>query len=154
MTAHRPDDGELLEAVARVWRMADPPPPDLAEGVLARLAADDLELELLTLVESEDLAGIRSEAIDESGTWSLEYAGPDFRLHLRRTRLEDGMRLDGWVVPQQALTVELKPDRGAAQRTEADEHGRFAFDDVGQGQHRLSLRADSGRPLLTPPFWI
>jgi hypothetical protein len=45
MNESRPqiDDDALLEAVARLWRQLDPPPEDLAHGVLARIAAEDLE---------------------------------------------------------------------------------------------------------------
>ena len=58
--APRSDD-ELLEQVARLWQTLDPPSADLADGVLARLAAQDLEYELLTLVEGDEaLAGVRS----------------------------------------------------------------------------------------------
>ena len=53
---------QLMEAIRDLWEMADPPPPDLADGVLAALAAADLELEyeLMTLIEASDLpAGVR-----------------------------------------------------------------------------------------------
>jgi hypothetical protein len=78
--APRSDD-ELLDIVAKTWEQLDPPPADLADGVLARLAAQDLEYELLTLVEGDEaLTGVRSTATvtrapDETGTWSLEYLG-------------------------------------------------------------------------------
>ena len=75
-----PDDMTLLAAVSRLWQQVDPPPGDLADGVLARIAAEDLEFDLLTLVESSDaLAGVRSAAepsTDEEsepsapGSWS------------------------------------------------------------------------------------
>ena len=99
--APRSDD-ELLDAVAKLWERLDPPPDDLADGVLARLAAQDLEYELLTLVESDEaLAGVRSatmlRAPDETGTWSLEYLGPGFRVQLRISRRGRQARLDGWV---------------------------------------------------------
>ena len=56
-------DDELLESIALLYAAVDPAPGDLAEGVLARLAVDDLETEyeLLTLVERVDLtAGTRA----------------------------------------------------------------------------------------------
>ena len=110
------DDDALLEAVARLWRQLDPPPADLAHGVLARIAAEDLELELLTLVESSDdaLAGVRSsdtvEDADELTSTSLEYVGPDLRVYVHLSQFDDGTRLDGWVVPAR------RPDRDAARR--------------------------------------
>ncbi len=104
-------------------RRLDPPPDDLADGVLARLAAEDLDYELLTLVESDEaLAGVRSVATllrapDETGTWSLEYLGPGFRVQLRVSRRGRQARLDGWVSPPQPMTVMLssvlRKSRGA-----------------------------------------
>ena len=78
-----PDDVTLLAAIARLWQQVDPPPADLADGVLARIAAEDLEFDLLTLVESERRAGRRTLCAPRrtttsarTGAWSLEYAGP------------------------------------------------------------------------------
>jgi hypothetical protein len=161
---HLPEDAALLARVARVWELADPPPADLAAGVLARLAAEDLEFDLLTLVDSDDLAGVRHAAPerDETGSWSLEYAGPDFRAYVRATRIEDRTRLDGWVVPARAMTVQLRTEgREAPLEAALDEFGRFEFSHTDPGLHRLSfLDIDpspgqpAGRPRITPPFWI
>jgi hypothetical protein len=161
-----PDDATLLAAVARVWQQVDPPPADLAEGVLARLAAEDLEFDLLVLVESEDaLAGVRSapeaDSVvpqDEAGAWSLEYAGADFNVYLRLTRIEDRTRLDGWVVPARPLTVRLlTEDQSVRQETPIDEFGRFELADAPSGLARLSFIDETpaaDRPRITPPFWI
>jgi hypothetical protein len=163
----RPDDARLtddrlLAATARVWGLMDPPPADLADGVLARIAAEDLEFDLLTLVDSEDLADVRhapdqlSDEQEEAGSWSLEYRGPDLQAYLRVTRVEDHTRLDGWVVPARAMAVELRPENGPPQRVALDEFGRFAFAETAPGAHRLGfLEEKSGARLrITPPFWI
>ena len=161
-----PDDAALLAAVGRLWQRVDPPPADLADGVLARIAAEDLEFDLLTLVESQDaLAGVRSapeaDAVterDETGSWSLEYAGADFRVYLRLNRIEDRTRLDGWVVPARALTVRLlAEDHAVPQEIPVDEFGRFEFDDAPSGLARLlflDVPPTADRPRITPPFWI
>jgi hypothetical protein len=157
------DDAELLEAVAGLWRQLDPPPLDLAHGVLARLAAEDLELELLTLVESTDaLAGVRSadtvEDSEELTSTSLEYAGPDLRIYLRLSRFDDGTRLDGWVVPARPMTVTLRTEQGGRElRTTVDENGRFEFTRAAPGAVRLMFAGDAptnARPLATPPFHL
>lgn len=162
----RPDDATLLAAVRRVWQQVDPPPADLADGVLARIAAEDLEFDLLTLVESENaLAGVRSAAesgedpaSEETGSWSLEYAHPDFRVYLRLDRIEGRTRLDGWVVPALPLTVRLlAEDQDLPWETSADEHGRFEFAAAPAGLARLLFLDDqpaAQRPRITPPFWI
>jgi hypothetical protein len=160
-----PDDGALLAAIGRLWQQVDPPPDDLADGVLARIAAEDLEFDLLVLVESEDaLAGVRSapetsdEAADDTGSWSLEYAGSDFNVYLRLSRIEDRTRLDGWVVPARPLTVRvLAEDRSVVQETPVDEFGRFEFAATPSGLARLTFIDETpaaDRPRITPPFWI
>lgn len=161
--SHQLDDDVLLEAISRLWRQLDPPPADLAHGVLARLAAEDLELELLTLVESSDaLAGVRSadtvEDADELTSTFLEYVGPDLRVYVHLSAFDDGTRLDGWVVPASRLTVTLRDDQGAAlQQTSVDQHGRFAFTRAASGVVRLTFDAEpptTTRPRATPPFHV
>jgi len=159
--APRPDE-ELLDQVARLWEQLDPPPDDLADGVLARLAVQDLEYELLTLVEGTDaLAGVRSatmlRAPDETGTWSLEYLGPGFRVQLRVSRRQRQARVDGWVSPPQPMTVMLSSvlRKGTVLEAQVSDSGRFEFPVAPSGACRLTFVTDSpGRPQATPPFWI
>jgi hypothetical protein len=156
-----PDDATLLTAIARVWELADPPPADLADGVLAAIAAEDLEYELLTLVETNGaLSGVRHAAPEEgsdAGAWMLEYEGPDVRVYVRLTTIEDRKRLDGWVVPVKPLTVELRADgESEPQVCEVDEFGRFEFPSTQPGLSRLTFvdNARGAKPRVTPPFWI
>ena len=127
----QPDDHTLLTAVAELWQLVDPPPVDLADGVLARIAAEDLEFDLLTLVSTDGaLAGVRHSAPEESdaGAWMLEYEGPDLRVYVRISRIEDRTRVDGWVVPVRSLVVQLRTDgQDEPVQTEIDEFGRFEF---------------------------
>jgi len=159
--ASRSDD-ELLEEVAKLWQRLDPPPDDLADGVLARLAAQDLEYELLTLVESDEaLAGVRTatmlRAPDETGTWSLEYLGAGFRVQLRISRRGRQARLDGWVSPPQPMTVMLSSvlRKGGVLEALVSDSGRFEFPVAPAGACRMTFVTESGgRPQATPPFWI
>ncbi len=161
-----PDDATLLAAVARLWQQADPPPVDLAAGVLARIAAEDLEFDLLTLVDSSGaLAGVRSAAeaapetgSEESGSWQLEYAGTDFTIYLRMTRIEHRTRVDGWVVPARRLTVRLLT-QGSEEplQTLVEDFGRFEFAEAPSGLARIVVLDETNeadRPRITPPFWI
>ena len=155
-------DDELLDAVAKLWERLDPPPADLADGVLARLAVQDLEYELLTLVDGTDaLAGVRSatmmRAPDETGTWSLEYLGPGFRVQLRISRRGRQARLDGWVSPPQPMTVMLSSvlRKGGVLEAQVSDSGRFEFPVAPAGACRMTFVTESGgRPQATPPFWI
>jgi hypothetical protein len=158
----QPDDATLLTAVAHVWQQMDPPPVDLAEGVLAAIAAEDLEFDLLTLVSSDGaLAGVRHaspEGRDDAGAWMLEYEGQDVRIYVRLTTIEDRRRLDGWVVPVRPLSVELRSEgHDEPLVTEVDEFGRFEFATASPGLSRLTFldpAGDTARPRITPPFWI
>lgn len=151
-----PTDEQLLAAVARLWAAVDPPPADLASGVLARLAAEDLDVELLTLVETDALAGVRrgGDEPGEEGSWTLEYAGPDVRVYLRLVRIEDRTRLDGWLVPGAGADARLEVEGAESVALRADEHGRLELAAAPHGAARLVLLGEDGRTRATPTFWI
>jgi hypothetical protein len=162
-------DEALMLEIRRLWELLDPPPGDLADGVLATLAAIDLEFEfeLLTLVGSHDsLAGTRSltSQTAEVGQWSLEFAGPDFRVLLRVGTANDRRRIDGWVLPRLPMRIQVASASArhpAYAGVELDPHGRFEITDVSPGLSRLWFLPEPGEPngdirlpVATPPFWI
>ena len=167
-----PSDDLLMLEIRRLWETLDPPPGDLADGVLATLAAIDLEFEfeLLTLVESHDaLAGARSltSQMAEVGQWSLEFAGPDFRVLLRISTVNDRRRVDGWVLPRLPMRIQVasaSAGHPSYDGVEVDAHGRFELTNVSPGLSRLWFlpqssdqpggSTDSRLPVATPPFWI
>jgi hypothetical protein len=163
-----PDDA-LLQAVAGLYAELDPAPEDLADGVLARLAVQDLEteFELFTLVQAVDTtAGTRQDDPPETNaSVALEFAGSTYRVLVRISDTDDGgRRLDGWVVPMLPMRVFLGPEGDALAHTRqsayADREGRFEFPAPMRGQVRLWLLPQSGRdaeaapPFVTPPFLI
>lgn len=161
--SRQPSDDQLLTAVDRLWQQLDPPPADLVDGVLARLAAEELDYELLTLVEGAEPAGVRSVSAeprpDEHGTWSLEYSGPGFRVFVRVSRSGEVARVDGWVVPARPLTVRISTESPyrILQQAAVDEHGRFELVGAPTGLCRLVFLEEprtGERPQATPPFWI
>jgi hypothetical protein len=163
-------DEQLLDAIAVLYAALDPVPADLADGVLARLAVEDLETEyeLLTLVERVDHAsGTRGvtevAAPGDDTTVALEFAGTSYRVLVRISAVDGRRRLDGWVVPAVPLRVSLGPesDPSARQTVESDADGRFEFPDPRAGQVRLWLtpQATDGSglplaPLVTPSFLL
>jgi hypothetical protein len=176
-----PSDEELLDAVRELFDRVDPPPDDLAEGVLARIGVEDLELEyeLLSLVDTSGLAGTVRASTDATGATTdesvtLEFAGGSFRVLLRidtverpSTADEGDRRVDGWVVPAVPMRVSLvaDPEDGSApgpeRRTTPDENGRFELTEVPRGRYRVWLHpepAPDGRatlhPFATLPFLI
>jgi hypothetical protein len=172
----RPTDDQLLDAVAQLWQELDPAPTDLADGVLARLAVQDLEreYELLTLVDRVDhAAGTRSGAdvlASDGATVALEFAGTSYRVLVRICTTDGRRRLDGWVVPAVPLRAYLGPQGDTLahtlahtmQSTDSDAAGRFEFPDPLTGQVRLWLLPQAGpgehgappAPFVTPPFLL
>ena len=162
------DDALMLE-IRRLWEILDPPPGDLADGVLATLAAIDLEFEfeLMTLVDTHDaLAGARSSVAQQAeiGQWSLEFAAPDFRVLLRISTANDRRRIDGWVLPRLPMRIQVasaSAGHPAYDGVEVDAHGRFELTNVSPGLSRLWFLPEPGDtdsssrlPVATPPFWI
>ena len=156
-------DDELLSRMAGLYAALDPAPADLADGVLARLAVQDLEVEweLLTLVERVDTrVGTRAAEPETSETVALEFAGKTYRVLVRVSNAADGTRrLDGWVVPALPMRVFLGPEGDALAHTRqsayADRDGRFEFPVAPAGACRMTFVTESGgRPQATPPFWI
>ena len=161
-------DEELLTAVASAYAERDPAPVDLADGVLARLAVQDLEteFELFTLVQAVDThAGTRQDDGPEtSAAVALEFAGSTYRVLVRISDTDDGgRRLDGWVVPALPMRAFLGPQGDALAHTRqsayADREGRFEFPAPMRGEVRLWLLPQTGRegaapPFVTPPFLV
>ncbi len=163
-------DEQLLDAIAVLYAALDPVPADLADGVLARLAVEDLETdyELLTLVESVDHAsGTRGPggvaAPGDDTIVALEFAGTSHRVLVRISTVDDHRRLDGWVVPAVPLLVSLGRDNEPLDRqsVESDADGRFELADPMTGQVRLWLTPQatdqSGLPIapfVTPVFLL
>lgn len=162
-------DDELLQSVADLYAVLDPAPGDLADGVLARLAVQDLEaeFELFTLVQPVDtLVGTRADdRAETSDTVALEFAGSTYRVLVRVSDTDDGRRLDGWVVPALPMRVFLGPQGDALAHTRqsayADRDGRFEFPASMTGEVRLWLLPQAPRsgedavpPFVTPPFLV
>jgi hypothetical protein len=164
-------DEDLLEAVALLYDAIDPAPDDLADGVRARLAVEDLEseYELLTLVERIDLtAGTRATGdtarADDEATVAMEFAGASYRVLVRISTAGGRRRVDGWVVPPADVHVLIgPPGEGLAhlrQGTDVDAGGRFEFAAPMTGEVRLWLvprvsgSAETPPPFVTPPFLV
>lgn len=152
------DDDALLDLIAEVSALTDPPPPDLAAGVISRLAAESLDFELLQLTESSaELSGVRSSETltrSDQGSWTMSYRGDGVEIHLRVSRDEVGARLDGWLQPPQQAVVKVLTAAGT-QDLPVDELGRFEWVEARRGPCQLMIeRPTPGGAVITPPLWI
>lgn len=141
---------DLLAAVREVYNEADPVPGDLVARMQAALAVLDLDEELLLLVESE-LVGVRG-----ASSYTLRFASDEVDVLLRIAVEGDRSRVDGWVVPAEAMTVRVVPENGPSQATVLSDTGRFELTDLPLGLHRIRLEPHTaGRAsFATPTFEI
>ena len=132
-----PDDDQLLDAIADLYAELDPAPDDLAEGVLARLAVEDLETEyeLLTLVERvDDASGTRDRrgaAPATHASVALEFAGSSYRVLVRISTVDGAP-------PTRRLGRSRRAAAGLPRPARAT------------GQARQSATSDARRPLRVP----
>ena len=128
-------DEQLLDAIAVLYAELDPAPADLADGVLARLAVEDLEseYELLTLVDRVDDAagtrGARRRATEDDGDGRpgvRRYVVPRAGAHQHRRRPAPARRL-GRPGGADAGVPRPRGRRAADARQSADAEARRAL---------------------------
>ena len=120
----------------------------------AAIAASDLDLELMVLVErSTELVGARG-----STAYTLRFVHGDTDLLLRVAVDGGRSRVDGWIVPPEPMTVRALAGRRARQRTTPWSATRAASSSptCRVGLLRLRLEPhDTARPAFaTPTFEI
>jgi len=145
----------LLGIVRDAFERHDPVPEHLVASMqaAAAVAASDLDLELMELVErSTELAGARG-----SSSYTLRFVHGDTDLLLRVAVDNGRSRVDGWIVPPEPMTIRALPgeDPGTHEAVVSDS-GRFALTDLPVGVLRLRLEPhDTARPAFaTPAFEI
>ncbi len=146
------DDQAVLDRVAEIHTLLDPPPADLDERVRFTIALDDVDAELARLA-GEELVGSGARASERTRTITFE---ADSRtIMIMMTDRPDGqVRLDGWLAPAAAMRVELRLPEPASSRTvTADETGRFTIDGVARGLAQLLVfpaEGDAAPRVVTP----
>jgi hypothetical protein len=146
---------DLLGVVRDVWERWDPVPEHLVAAMqaAAALAASDLDVELMELVErSTELVGARG-----STAYTLRFVHGDTDLLLRVAVDGDRSRVDGWVVPPEPMTVRALPgEQPSPYDAVVSESGRFELTGLPLGLLRLRLEPhDVTRPAFaTPTFEI
>lgn len=139
-----PDD-VLMDELQAMWQRTDPMPEDLPDRIIAAMAMDDLDFELLSLTSAET-AGVRGGEAQV-----LECSTDDLTLMVRISEEPDGTRrLDGW--SEGVREVELLTESGT-RVTGVSETGRFEFDDLPTGPVRLRLRGND-KGFETPEFEV
>ena len=148
------DDQVILDRLAAVHAMLDPPPADLDARVSFAIALDDLDAEVAR--QHEELAtgvGARSSERTHTITFDADSRAVMITIVGRPDSL---VRIDGWLAPVGALRVELRLPEPAVSRTEtADPAGRFSFDGVPHGLAQLLVHPpEGGVRVVTPAFTV
>jgi hypothetical protein len=145
----------LLDIVRGMYERHDPVPEHLVAAMqaAAAMAASDLDLELMTLVEhSTELVGARG-----STSYTLRFVHGDTDLLLRIAVDNGRSRVDGWIVPAEPMTIRALPGEDPiTHEAVVSDSGRFALTDLPVGLMRLRLEPhDGARPAFaTPTFEI
>ena len=152
MTDNRhPSEDQLLDELRAALGAADPVPDDVLAAAKASFTWRTIDAELATLTfdsATDELVGVRGEGSDRHVT----FAAPDLEVEVMVYGTVD-RRLTGQLVPPQAAVVELLSDQGV-ERTEADEHGAFAFDAVPPGAVSLRLIVADGERTVTTEWLV
>ncbi len=139
------DDADiaLLGDIRALHQAADPMPADLPDRIRFSLAVRDLEFELARLSAEDDELMLAARGAEQSRT--ITFDSDSLTIMIRVDANSDGTaRMDGWLAPPHARTVELQTTAGKL-TVVADDRGRFVFSRVAHGSAQLVVRAGSGQ---------
>lgn len=129
-------DADLLDLLQSMWEQSDPVPSGLVERVTFAIGLDSLEFELMRLTE-EVLVPAGARGAEQVRT--ITFGGESITVMVTVSQEGHGQfRLDGWLAPAAALSVELRRADGSVTTT-SDDGGRFVFEDVSGGLAQLVL---------------
>ena len=148
------DDQVILDRLAAVHAMLDPPPAGLDARVSFAIALDDLDAEVARQHE-ELAAGVGARSSERTHTITFDADSRAVMITIVG-RPDSLVRIDGWLAPAAALRVELRLPEPAVSRTEtADPAGRFSFDGVPHGLAQLLVHPpEGGVRVVTPAFTV
>jgi hypothetical protein len=148
-------DLALLDRLAAEYAQTDPVPDGLVERVQFAMTLDALHAEIAQLTRMDDLVGARAEAASEAQTVTFTSSSTSTMITVTPTGA-DRARIDGWATDAAGIAVELRTVDGSL-HTQADEDGRFVFEDVPRGMVQFVLRHPEDTalpPVVTPALEI
>ena len=149
------EDQAILDRLAALDTLLDPPPADLDELVSFAIALDSLDAELARRTEQIIVgSGARSERAQ-----TITFDADSRAVMITIVDQADSLvRVDGWLAPAAAMRVELRLPEPAPSRTvTADAAGRFVFDGVPHGIAQLLVHpteGDTSPRVVTPAFTL
>lgn len=148
------EDQVILDRLAEVYALLDPPPADLDARVSFAVALAGVDAEMARL---SDQLMVGSGARGTERTRTITFDAQSRTVMITVADQADGLvRVDGWLAPGAALRVELRmPEPARPRIVIADAAGRFAFGGVPHGIAQLLVHpaADDAAPrVVTPAF--
>jgi hypothetical protein len=146
----RPDEDEaldekdlaILDDIRELFLAVDPMPPCLPERIRFSLALRGLEFEVARLSVEDGSVMLAARGAEHSRT--ITFDSDSLTIMIRVDSNQDGTaRIDGWLAPAQARTIELRT-MAETLTTDADDGGRFAFRRVPRGSAQIVARACPG----------
>jgi hypothetical protein len=147
-------DVTVLRQTAALFDGLDPVPNGLIDRINFGLTLEALHAEVAELQRSANLVGVRAETDSEVQTITFTSTTLTTMISVTPTP-GDRVRIDGWIAPGGRVAVELR-GRVETRLAEADEDGRFVFEDVPRGFAQFVLRPEGaeGRTVVTPAIEI
>ena len=147
-------DQAILDRLAAIHTLLDPPPGDLDERVCFAIALEGLDAEVARLSEQQ---AVGSGARGTERTRTITFDADSRAMMITVSDHQDGtVRIDGWLAPSAPLRVELRlPEPAPIRAVTADAAGRFAFEGVPHGIAQLLVQPPEGGALpqvVTPAF--
>ena len=147
-------DRSILEAVAEVFRAADPVPAGLTEDIKFALTVQAMHAEVAELQRvGAEGALARSEYTQ---TQTLTFSAEAISVMVTMSPIDaDEVRVDGWVTGHDSgVRVELRAGTRIV-GAEVDDDGRFTIDPAPRGLVRFVFLPDGDvRPVITPTVEI
>lgn len=151
-------DLALLAEVEHLYAAIDPVPDDLVERVQFALALDEVYAEVAHLTRMPmDALAVRGDAVTGTRTETLTFSAERLTCMVTVSRMDDRLRIDGWIAPPAELEIRLRM-QGERRQVTADESGRFVIEDLPEGFAQLSFHPtdveDAEGVIVTPLFQL
>ena len=142
-----PSDFALLNSLRAHYDEHDPVPDGLVERIQFELTLDALHAEVATLMQM-DMAGAGVRSATEA-VRTITFTSESLTTMVTLTPQPDGtVRVDGWAAPGAGIRVELLLPDGPRE-TQADDDGRFVFEDVPSGLAKFVVHVPRGEEFST-----
>jgi hypothetical protein len=137
------DDFALLNSLRAYYDEHDPVPDGLVGRIQFELTLDALQAEVATLTQL-DLAGAGTRGAATESVRTITFTSESMTTMVTITPDGEGsVRIDGWAAPGAGIRVEILLADGTRE-TDADDDGRFVFEQVPTGLVKFALHPADG----------